>query len=199
MKLENSFEIPCAPADAWRVLLDIERIAPCMPGATLTEAVDDKTYKGEVSVRLGPVALTFSGTATFEEIEEANHRALVKAQGSDAKGRGGANAEIAFRLEPAGDGCRVVVETDLTLSGSIAQYGRGVGMIQSVAGQLVGEFATNLEAELQKSKAVSEAPADGAPASADGAPAPAEAAKPISGLALMWRALLDAIRGIFRR
>ncbi|MDP6389004.1 MAG: SRPBCC family protein [Alphaproteobacteria bacterium] len=182
MKLENSFEVPSPPAEAWRVLLDIERIAPCMPGATLTEAVDDKTYKGEVSVRLGPVALTFSGTAKFEEIDDANHRALVKAQGSDSKGRGGANAEIAFRLEPFGDGSRVVVETDLVLSGSIAQYGRGVGMIQSVAGQLVGEFATNLEAELQKSEA-----------------APAEAAKPISGLALMWRALLDAIRGIFRR
>src|SRR5437879_39649 len=82
--------VPPPPAQAWPLLMDIKRIAPCMPGAELTEVVDDKTYKGKIGVRLGPVALTFAGTVTFEEIDNANHSARVKAQGTDAKGRGGA-------------------------------------------------------------------------------------------------------------
>jgi len=92
VEFDNSFEVPLPPAEAWPVLMDIKRIAPCMPGAELTEVVDDKTYKGKIGVRLGPVALTFAGTVRFEEIDNANHRARVKAQGTDAKGRGGANA-----------------------------------------------------------------------------------------------------------
>src|SRR5437016_1350452 len=129
------------PAQAWPLLMDIKRIAPCMPGAELTEVVDDKTYKGKIGVRLGPVALTFAGTVTFEEINNANHSARVKAQGTDAKGRGGANATASFRLEPVARGSKVLVHTDLALSGSVAQYGRGVGMIQATAAQLINQFA----------------------------------------------------------
>ena len=90
MEFDNSFEVPLPPAQAWPVLMDIQGIAPCMPGAQLTEVVDDKTYKGNIAVRLGPVALTFAGLVTFEEIDNANHTARVKAQGTDAKGRGSA-------------------------------------------------------------------------------------------------------------
>src|SRR5436305_10344385 len=108
--------------------MDIKRIAPCMPGAELSEVVDDKSYKGKIAVRLGPVALTFAGLVKFEEIDEANRTARVSAQGSDAKGRGGANAASVFRLEPSGSGSKVLVHTNLTLSGAIAQYGRGVGI-----------------------------------------------------------------------
>ncbi len=90
MDIENSFEVPLTVDEAWKVLLNIKRIAPCMPGAELLEVIDPESYKGKVSVRLGPVALSFVGTARFEEIDEERHRARVKGQGLDAKGRGGA-------------------------------------------------------------------------------------------------------------
>ena len=187
MEFDNSFEVPLPPAEAWPVLMDIKRIAPCMPGAELTEVVDDKTYKGKIGVRLGPVALTFAGTVAFEEIDNASHSARVKAQGTDAKGRGGANATASFRLEPVASGSKVLVHTDLALSGSVAQYGRGVGMIQATAAQIINQFANNLKAQL----AAAPVAAPGAAAPAASAPPPA--AKPISGFALMTKVLWDAI------
>jgi carbon monoxide dehydrogenase subunit G len=186
MKLQNSFEIPLPPGEAWDLLLDIERIAPCLPGATITEVIDDKTYKGQVAVSLGPVALSFKGTAAFEEIDEAGHRARAKAQGMDSKGRGGANALVSFRLDAAEAGSRVVIDTDLNLSGSIAQYGRGAGIIQATSEQLIGEFADNLRALLSERDATNGAEA--------AAPPPA---KPISGLRLMLRVMWNAIGGLF--
>ena len=148
MEFDNSFEVPLPPSEAWPVLMDIRGIAPCMPGAQLTEVVDDKTYKGQIGVRLGPVALTFAGTVMFEEIDNTNHKARVKAQGNDAKGRGAANAAATFQLEPSAMGSKVKVHTDLTLSGAVAQYGRGVGMIQATAAALMNQFAGNLKAQL---------------------------------------------------
>src|SRR2546423_15144493 len=100
MLINNSFEVPLAPADAWNVLMDIPRIAPCVPGAELTDVVDENTYNGKVSVRLGPVALTFAGTVKFSEKDEAARKARVYAQGKDAKGRGGAHANVDFHIEP---------------------------------------------------------------------------------------------------
>lgn len=209
MDLHNTFEVPLPPEQAWKVLLDIPRIAPCMPGAELTEVVDEKTYKGKCGVRLGPVALTFNGVASFEEVDAAARTAKVKAQGTDTKGRGGASAQVAFRLEPAGSGSKVVVDTKLDLSGSVAQYGRGTGMIQAVASQLIGQFAKNLEAELKAAPPVA---AVEAPVSSGGAAAAAQApavepapvaaaarppAKPISGFALLWAAFKDVLRGLF--
>jgi len=165
MEFDNSFEVPLAPADAWAVLMDIPRIAPCMPGAELTEVVDAQNYKGKISVRLGPVALTFAGRVAFENVDDQNRTAQVKAQGSDAKGRGGANATASFRIEPDEKGSRVVIHTDLMLSGAVAQYGRGVGMIQATAAQIVGHFAQNLRAQLAaQPQATSPPPAAPAPA-----------------------------------
>ena len=206
MEFDNSFEVPLPPAEAWKVLLDIARIAPCMPGAELTQIVDDTTFKGKVSVRLGPVALTFAGQAKFEEIDAAGRTAKVRARGNDAKGRGGANALVAFRLEPVAAGSKVIVHTDLTLSGAVAQYGRGVGMIRDLAAQLINQFAAQLKAQL----AAEAAPADAAPAppAADAAstsPAPPARptmppkAKPISGFSLalrvLWNALMRLVTG----
>src|SRR6266516_1088310 len=148
MEFDNSFEVPLPPADAWKVLLDIKRIAPCMPGAELTEVLDPNTYKGKIGVRLGPVALTFAGIVKFEQIDGQAYTARVAAQGTDAKGRGGANAASVFRLEPAGGGSKVLVHTSLALSGAVAQYGRGVGIIQATAAQLMNEFAGCLKQKL---------------------------------------------------
>jgi carbon monoxide dehydrogenase subunit G len=202
MEFDNTFEVPLPPAEAWPVLMDIRRIAPCMPGAQLTEVVDDRTYKGNIGVRLGPVALTFAGIVKFEEIDDANRTARVKAQGTDAKGRGGANAAASFRLEPAGAGSKVLVHTDLTLSGAVAQYGRGVGMIQATAGALMKQFADNLKKQLASSPAA--APASAAPAapSAPAAPQaapPPPAAAPISGFSLIARVIWDAIMRLFAK
>ena len=104
MKFENTFEVPLPPEAAWDVLMDVERIAPCMPGATLTEIVDERTFKGTVAVRLGPVALTFAGDAAFETIDAEARTARVKATGRDPKGRGGASATVDFRLAPSDTG-----------------------------------------------------------------------------------------------
>jgi uncharacterized protein len=203
MEFDNSFEVPLPPAQAWKVLLDIERIAPCMPGAELTEVVGKDAYKGKIGVRLGPVALTFAGIVKFEEIDDTKHTARVSAQGTDAKGRGGANATSEFRLEPAGSGSKVLVHTNLTLSGSVAQYGRGVGIIQATATQIMNQFAKALKDKLAQDGAAAASVATSAPASVASSasimPTPAPAAKPISGFALMWQVFRSWLSGLFKR
>jgi uncharacterized protein len=208
MEFDNSFEVPLPPAEAWKVLLDIEGIAPCMPGAELSEVVSKNTYKGKISVRLGPVALTFAGVVKLEDIDESKHTARVSAQGTDAKGRGGAQAASVFRLEPAGDGSKVLVHTSLSLSGAVAQYGRGVGIIQATATQLMNQFAKCLKDKLAPALAAgSVAPpvSQASPALAPGASpppshaAPASAAKPIAGFALLAKVAWNWIMGLFRR
>jgi carbon monoxide dehydrogenase subunit G len=207
MEFDNAFEVPLPPGPAWKVLMDIERIAPCMPGATLTEKVDERTYKGKVGVRLGPVSLSFAGTAKFEEIDEPNRTARVRASGVDAKGRGGANSIVTFRIEPAGEGSKVLVHTELSLSGSIAQYGRGAGMIQEVAAQLIKQFAGALHREIGTDARPVAAPpvaAPAAPVSRDVPPHPAlrpivepPPARPISGFALLLRVLWGSMQRWF--
>jgi carbon monoxide dehydrogenase subunit G len=204
MEFDNSFEVPLPPQEAWKVLLDIERIAPCMPGAELTEVLGNNNYKGRINVRLGPVALTFAGIVKFEEIDEINRAARVSAQGTDAKGRGGANAASVFRLEPAGSGSKVLVHTNLTLSGAVAQYGRGVGIIQATAAQLMNQFAKCLREKLaQEIPPVASSPPL-SPAQPVSSPsivpssAPA-AAKPISGFTLIAKAIWSSIMSLFRR
>jgi hypothetical protein len=190
MEFDNSFDVPLPPEQAWALLMDIPRIAPCMPGAELTEIVGPQNYKGKIAVRLGPVALAFAGRVEFDSLDEANHAARVKAQGSDAKGRGGANATAAFRIEPSGAGARVLIHTELMLSGAVAQYGRGVGMIQATAAQIVGQFANNLRAQLARQEA---APV---PVTAISPPLAPEA-KPISGLSLVARVLWSRFVALF--
>ena len=181
MEFDNFFDVPLAPDQAWAVLMDIPRIAPCMPGAELTEVIDARNYKGKISVRLGPVALAFAGRVEIDAIDDANRSARIKAQGSDAKGRGAANATASFHIEPAGDGSKVLIHTDLMLSGAVAQYGRGVGMIQATAAQIIGQFAGNLRAQLAREGAPPPAAADAPALSPSVTPAaPAAAAAPPS-------------------
>jgi hypothetical protein len=162
-----------------------------MPGAELTEVVDRETFKGKIAVRLGPVSLAFSGLVKFEEVDNQLYKARIKAQGSDSKGRGGANAVSTFRLEAAGTGSKVLVHTELALSGAVAQYGRGVGMIQATAAQLMEQFAKALKAQL--ATPIADAPLPTAPQS--GRPP----ARPISGFSLMskviWRRIVSLFRG----
>ncbi len=162
--------------------MDIEAVVPCVPGAELQERVDERTYKGKVSVRLGPMALSFAGTAQFEEINDAAHTAVVKAQGSDGKGRGSAGATVRFAVEPTAEGSKILVDTDLALSGSVAQYGRASGLIQGVANQITAQFARALAARI----------ADGGVSTA-GTTGEASPAKPISGFSVLGRALVAGL------
>ncbi len=191
MEFDNTLDVPLPPAEAWKLLLDIKRLATCIPGAELTEVVDDTTYKGKVAVRIGPVALSLVGQASFEEIDHAGHNARVKAQGSDPKGRGSTDSVIDFRIEPAGTGSKVVIHTNVKLSGAIAQYGRGAGMIQSVASQLIGQFGDALKVQLvasQSSAASPETPVAATPL-----------VKPISGFTLIAKVIWDSIVRLFKR
>jgi uncharacterized protein len=204
MQFQNMFTVPLPPENAWQVLTDVERIAPCMPGAELTEVIDKTNFKGRISVRLGPVALTFDGTVKLEEVDDVAHTAKIKAQGSDSKGRGGAQAAAAFRLQPVAEGTQVVVDTDLILSGPVAQYGRGGGVIQATANQLIQQFSACLKAHLgllpgTEISSPGGRPLPSATSQASVRPMNAETGvKPISGFALMRNVLLDLVRNLLR-
>lgn len=195
MLINNSFEVPLPPDQAWKVLMDIPSIAPCMPGAELTDVIDQNTYNGKVGVRLGPVALTFAGTVKFTEKDDTAHKARVNAQGKDAKGRGGAHANVDFQIESAAGGSRVVVKTDLTLSGAVAQYGRASGMIQDVAQQLIGQFANALKAQLAASQPARAIAAEAAAPAKPGVPAKARAISGFSLLAMLIGAFFRRLTG----
>src|SRR2546426_3307336 len=166
MELHNDF-IVSAPVDAvWAYMLDVERVAPCMPGAELTEVVDDRNWKGKVTVKVGPVSMAFLGTVTMQERDDAAKRVVLKADGRDARGKGAANAIVTARMEPAaGQGTKVSIDADLTITGAAAQYARG-GMIQDISGRLTKEFASCLQANMH---AAGRAPADAVHEDATGA------------------------------
>src|SRR3954454_17603063 len=145
VQLENSFTVPVPVDEAWRVLLDIERIAPCMPGAAL-DSVDGDDFTGRVKVKLVPINLTYQGKASFVEKDEAAHRAVIDARGKDQRGNGTATAVITARLAPEGSVTRVDVVTDLNITGRPAQFGRGV--MTDVGNKLLGQFADKLAAQL---------------------------------------------------
>lgn len=202
MQFTNSFDVSLPPAEAWQMLMNIPAIAPCMPGAELTEVVDPETYKGKVAVRMGPVVLAFSGVAKFEERDDVAHKARVKAQGTDSKGRGGASAVASFRLEPNGSRSKVLIDTDLNLSGSVAQYGRSAGMVQTIAAQLINQFAKSLEKQIASSTPASAAsasteamqPGSAAPAPQASPPSTPSAAKPIGAFSLIAGAIWSALK-----
>ena len=163
MELNNDFEVNAPVDKAWAVLTDVEKIAPCLPGAQLQEVEGDE-YRGIVKVKVGPITAQYKGSATFIEKDDAKHRAVLKADGRDTRGAGNASALITAHLQPVGDRTKVSVSTDLTVTGKVAQFGRGV--MADVSAKLMGQFAENLEQLME------EVPAQSAgPSSAPAAPA----------------------------
>src|SRR5215212_8070184 len=159
MKLENEFTVDVPVEDVWSVLLDLERVTPCLPGAALTEESGDE-YKGEMKVRLGPVSQEYQGTVKIEEADESEHRAVIRAEGKDARGQGTASATITSTLQDEGNGStKVHVETDMQLTGRAAQFGRGVQ--QDVAAKLLNRFSECLENEIMGGGAEEEPSTDG--------------------------------------
>jgi carbon monoxide dehydrogenase subunit G len=182
VQLEHTFTVPAELEHAWQVLLDIERIAPCMPGAAL-ESVDGDDFTGTVKVRLGPIGLTYKGKASFVEKDATAHRAVINAQGKDARGNGTATATVTATLTEQGGGeTRVVVHTDLNITGKPAQFGRGV--MVDVGNKLIGQFADCLAGKLSEpeSAATTTEPepesAASASASADSAESPLDQPTP---------------------
>ncbi|HEV7186275.1 MAG TPA: SRPBCC family protein [Blastococcus sp.] len=154
MQLENSFTVPVPVDEAWRVLLDIERIAPCMPGAALDSVTGDD-FTGRVKVKLGPINLTYQGKASFVEKDETAHKAVIDARGKDQRGNGTASATVTATLKSEGANTRVDVLTDLNITGKPAQFGRGV--MTDVGNKLLGQFADKLAAQLGEGDAQGEA------------------------------------------
>jgi carbon monoxide dehydrogenase subunit G len=187
MELTNDFEVGVPVEQAWEVLTDLERIAPCMPGAKLEEVEGDE-YRGIVKVKVGPVTAQYKGTATISEKDDAAHRAVLNASGRDTRGQGNANAVITAQLTESGDKTRVELKTDLNITGKVAQFGRGV--MADVSGKLLGQFVENLESTVLSGSSAAETtepaaaaePASAAPIDVDelvdSAAEPAEPAVP---------------------
>ena len=174
MRLENSFEVPGPPDRAWALLLDVPRVVPCMPGAELTETIDDSHWKAIVAVKLGPMSMSFGADVAREQVDESAQRIVLSAKARELKGRGGATATIDSSLAAVDGGTRVLVVTDLQLSGPAAQFGGGV--VNTVAGQLTEQFAACLQGQLADE------------------PAPAAPQRPVGGLLLLLRGLLARLR-----
>jgi uncharacterized protein len=143
--LTNEFRVGVPVERAWEVLTDVERIAPCMPGAQLQEIEGDE-YRGIVKVKVGPITAQYKGAARFVEQDEVGRRAVLRAEGRETRGQGNANATITAQLEPDGDGTKISVMTDLTITGRVAQFGRGV--LADVSTKLLGQFADCLQTKL---------------------------------------------------
>lgn len=195
MELRNSFTV-AEPVDrAWAVITDLERVAPCLPGAALL-GVDGDDYRGAVTVKVGPVTARYEGVARFVQRDDDKHHAVLHAQGRDSRGQGNASATIDLRLTPWGAGTEVVVVTDLELAGRVAQFGRGV--IADVSGKLIGRFAQRLEEEMgpeERGPSTTSGP-DTAPAgrAPEARRAPAEEAEPLDLTATGAAAVLGLVR-----
>ncbi|MCT7355576.1 SRPBCC family protein [Streptomyces sp. 15-116A] len=174
MELHHEFTVPVPVDDAWRALLDIERVAPCLPGATVDE-YDDKNVSGSVKVKVGPVTVTYTGTAVFEERDETAHRMVLVASGRETRGQGTARATVTGTLDERDGATAVSVRTDLTVTGRPAQFGRGV--LAEVGERIIGQFAACLSERLaeQPQPMADTAPAGVAGTGTAAAPETAEA------------------------
>ncbi len=145
MKIEDQFRVDVPIDEAWKVLLDLERIAPCLPGAQLTEVEGDE-YRGTVKIKVGPITAQYKGVAKIVEADEANHKVVLQAEGRDTRGQGNASAAVIATLVEEDGGTVVKIDTDLNITGKVAQFGRGV--MADVSSKLLGQFADNLQQDV---------------------------------------------------
>jgi uncharacterized protein len=200
IELDNSFTVPVPPEKAWDVLLDVERIAPCMPGASVTSISDDgNEVEGQVKVKLGPLSLAYKGTAKFTDKDQANHKIAIEATGKETRGAGTASANVQATLQPgdAAGSTLVAIHTSLNVTGRPAQFGRS--LLPEVSGKLIAQFASNLEALIASDNSTAAAAetdspeADGTAADSSGVAAPA-AAKPAPAPVMKQEESLNAFK-----
>ena len=202
MLIQNEFTV-AAPIDfLWSYLLDVEKIAPCMPGAELTEIVDDHNWKGKLNAKFGPVSMSFAGTVTIESRDDTAHRVVLFAKGMEQKGKGAANAKVTSWLEPGPtDGVTTVkMEADITLTGAAAQLSRG--LLPEISKKLTQNFADCLQESMAAEQTTREgdaAAAATAGAGAAAAPASPVVAKPVGGIGLGIAAIWSIIANFFRK
>lgn len=190
MDFDNSFEVSVGSDEAWNLLLDVPRIARCVPGAELTQVIDKNTYVGRIAVRLGPVTLSFGGEVKFEKIDNEKKIATIKASGNEGKGRGAAGALSTLTVKPSPKGATVFIHTALTLSGAIAQYGRSSAMMQATSAALIDQFSKNLEMQIEElSAAQGTKKTDNVNSK--------KTASPISAIPFFFKVIANAIRNKF--
>src|SRR3954469_23016414 len=175
MKLENEFTVPASVDEAWALLLDVPRVATCLPGATVEDGGDEGEYQGQMKIKIGPITASYKGTVTIQETDEAARRVAMKAQAKDARGQGTAAATITSTMEEVADGTKVHVVTDMRVTGPAASFGRGV--MQDVSAKLMGRFADCL-AEERRSDGAAEAAAPAPEPAGTEAPAAREPTAP---------------------
>src|SRR3954468_7018577 len=157
MKLENEFTVPASIDEAWAVLLDVPRVAPCLPGATVEPGGDDGEYNGTMKIKIGPITASYKGTVKIQEADESARRVAMRAQAKDARGQGTAAATITSTMEETSDGTKVHVETDMRVTGPAAQFGRGV--MQDVSAKLMKRFADCLAEHMSSGGGAAQEPA----------------------------------------
>ena len=184
MELTNEFQVGVPPAQAWAVLTDVERIAPCLPGAELQE-VEGEEYRGVVKVKVGPITAQYKGKAHFLEKDETAGRVVLRAEGRDTRGQGNANATITATLTPEGEGTKVSVVTDLAISGRVAQFGRGV--LADVSAKLLDQFVECLEVNVLEGEKAPAQTAAAAPDTQATAPQPSNGSSPDAAQATIRR------------
>ena len=195
MKMQQTFDVSAPIETVWEALNDIERVAPCLPGASITERDEDGTYRGEFVVKLGPTTANYRGTLKITDADEGAHRAVLAARGTDKRGQGGANATIVNTMESIdGGGTRVTADTDFTITGRLARFGRG-GMIEDISNRLLREFAECLAASLESQPE----PEAAAPDAAAAPPKPMPKAAPVKGGSLFLSVLWERVKRLFGR
>lgn len=217
MKLEQSFQVDAPIEQVWEALNDLERVAPCLPGAAITDHDEDGTYHGTFQVKLGPTTANYRGTIKIEHADEQAREATLKARGTDKRGQGGASATILNKLVEVDGGTRVDATTDFTITGRLARFGRG-GMIEDISNRMLRDFATCLQTRLAEggpaapaapeADATAETPAaggagasatDAPPKSAAAAPTPPPPPAPVKGFSLLVSVLWERVKRLFKR
>jgi uncharacterized protein len=190
VKLERSFPLPAAADAAWRLLQDIEQVGACMPGASITARIDERHYKGTVTVRFGPASLVFRGELEVAALEAATRTLRLLGKGTDGGGGSAASLDLTARVDPLSpQSCNLVGNSEVSMSGKAASF--GARMAETVAEQVLRQFAANFAQRLQSAVAAT------APAGAGAAPASGAGAKELNGLALLWGMILGWLRALF--
>jgi uncharacterized protein len=199
VQIEKTYPLPCSPDVAWAFLQNVEAVAACMPGAKITERVDANHYKGTVSVKVGPATMSFRGEVEMKDVDATARSLRLLGKGTDSTGSSGASMNLAARVEPAeGALCNLVGSSEVSMSGKAAAFGGR--MMNTVADQILKQFADNFAAQVSALQAQRAGPATAGSGSASSAlPLPPPAANELNGLALLWSILKDWLRGLFSR
>jgi uncharacterized protein len=200
VRFHNSFEVQAEPDRVYAFLLEVREVITCVPGAALTEVVDEDTYRGKVKIKIGAIGMSYDGTARIEDRDPAQRSAIMRAEARETSGSGNAAMQTELRVAPAPSGSAVTIITDLTITGRAAQFGRGI--IEDVSKRLIGQMAGDIKAKLERpDDEVADAQVGtgaGAGAPPSQRPQPAEAA-PLNVVALLLSVLRDRLARVFRR